>query len=285
MWLRDLKTLLFILEENLSPRTLARCPEPTSEMNDARQVQHFHEEKALASIYQMNARAIHALARKGAVIFDLGCGSGQMLAHLAQVRTDLQIFGIDISPKMIALGQESLKKANLDQRVNLCHGDMTNFLSLLPPKVDLITSIFSLHHLPQAQDLQLCVDGIFKAVEQKKAGVWIFDHTRPKKLSSAQRFPDIFTPHSPLTFKTDSQNSLMAAWTFDELTKVLEENHPPKMIHSLAFPLATYQIHWLRSPQTITSTLAEWHELNLPVHAQKDARALQRLFRCFPGHS
>jgi len=158
---RTIQAAWLALREGLSKPTLDREPEPTPDMSGAPNVEAFHaagsEQGVLLGVYHFNARQIHRLAPKAGTVVDLGCGSGQCLGYVARRRPDLRIIGFDISERMVDVGNEMLRKEGLFDRVELRVGDMTAFRAQLPKHVDLITSIFSLHHLPTSGDLHACL--------------------------------------------------------------------------------------------------------------------------------
>jgi SAM-dependent methyltransferase len=68
--------------------------------------------------------------KKGALILDVGCGTGRHAVELA--KRGYVVTGIDVSAKMLAKAAEKAKAANVN--VNLIRGDATQFM--LPQKYD-----------------------------------------------------------------------------------------------------------------------------------------------------
>jgi SAM-dependent methyltransferase len=280
--IRTMGILRLALAEALAPAVLPRTPEPSAEMRDRASIEGFHQEGtvSLLPVYHFNAAAIDALAPRGAHILDLGCGSGQFLAYLATCRPDLQITGIDLSVDMVAAGREMLMRRGLNERVRLFVGDMRDLRSSLPARVDLLSSVFSLHHLSTHDDLTACLREAAAVMAVRRAGLWIFDHARPRREDTARRFPEVFTPAASAAFKLDSCNSLKASWSFQELARALRTALGVAVTSSLARWLPMYQLHWLgRRPLNADRTLRDTTRL-LPSSARRDARSLARLFRC-----
>lgn len=211
---------------------------------------------------------------------DLGCGSGQALIYLARRRPDLRIIGIDLDPSMVQIGNENIRKSDLQNRVELRIGDMTEFTRVVPERVDVVRSMFALHHLPTKQHLEKCIQEIKKVQERWNSSVWIFDHVRPHRLSTAKKFPQIFTPKATPDFKESSKNSLIASWSFEEMKSAIQSLHG-KMQSQQAILLPFYQIHW--TPTNLESQVAPlWNESRpLPRSAKKEAESLTNLF---PNH-
>lgn len=275
--------LRLALREAFMPADLVRTPEPTAEMNSAESVAGFHHagEARLLSVYEFNARAVHALAPRGAHVVDLGSGSAQFLLYLARRRPDLTITGIEFADNMIELGREAIARAGMDRRIRLLEGDMRAFRSLISEKIDLITSVFSLHHLETRRDLNLCINEIVSVVRGDTAGIWIFDHARPRRRATALEFPEIFTPGTASAFRDDSRNSLCASWSFDELAAGLRAALGGDLRSEKARLVPLYQIHWLAPP--VGRANAVWEEsLELAPEMRQEARNLRRLFRAAP---
>lgn len=274
--------LRLALREACLPRTLIRAPEPTGEMTSPESVVGFHDEGAsgLLPIYHFNAVAINELAPRGARILDLGCGTGQFLAYLASRRPDLSIIGLDASADMIRVGRQHLRRAGLENRVRLLHGDMREFQELIPAGTELVSSIFSLHHLATRDDLAACLREISVTVAGQRARLWIFDHARPRRARTAGDVAEIFTPEASPAFCKDSCNSLCASWSFEELKAALLEMLPVPLRAARARLLPLYQIHWAAVAANAPSGF--WIDADLPPKARVEARILSALFRTAP---
>lgn len=242
MMSKTIGAVALAIRESFSRPSLVRVPEPPLDI-DA-----FDEaggsDKGMQGIYHFNAWAIHALAPEKGTVVDLGCGSGRFLAALAQRRPDLSILGIDLDPEMLKRGRQRMKDLGMENRVELIEGIMTSFARLVPASVSVVSALFCLHHLPTVQDLRACVREISSVRDARGTGVWLFDHARPKNKKTAILFPEIFTPHQNRTFKKESTDSLMASWSFEELSTELSI---VKDLHgSRARILPLYQIHWAK---------------------------------------
>ena len=283
--LRFLQLFRLILREAGFPAELARTPEPGA-MTSSASVVGFDEAgtTSLLPLYRFNALAISRLAAPGARILDLGCGSGRFLAYLATRRPDLKLVGLDLSEAMIDLGRRHLAEAGLEDRVSLVRGDMREFRRLLPAKPDIITSIFALHHLATQDDLVACLREINAVSSDDHALVWIFDHTRPHHLRTAEEVSKIFTPAASLAFRRNSYNSLCASWSFEELHAALRDTFAVAMTGAQSRLLPLYQIHWTAPcPQRAVGN-AEWIEDDkLPPGVRTETQMLLRLFRTVLG--
>lgn len=270
----QIKLFKLLYNEWLTRQTPERIPEPQAVMSDRAHVEAFNHQgqQSLLPIYLFNALCLHERLPAHGTLFDLGCGSGQFLSFFSQCRPDVQIKGIDLSQTMIDCGQDQLKSNN---KIHLQLGDMTNFFSLLPQKVDVISSIFSLHHLPSYAHLRLCLEQMAQTRKQKSSTIWIFDHSRPCHSDTAELFPKIFTPLAEEDFKMDSTNSLRAAWSFKELSSSIDQLFDQPILHKQSRFLKLYQFHSIGSK---VLNREEWVEPQLSSEAQKDFKKFSFLF-------
>lgn len=281
------KTLLLVLREALSPVLLTRCPEPTAVMDDPHSVASFHEQgaAALLPIYHFNALAISRLAPANGLILDLGSGSGQFLAYLARHRPDLKIIGLDLSGAMVDRGGRMLSNTGLSNHVDLRVGDMTDFYHRAPEQVDVITSVFSMHHLPASSDLRRCVGEMASLRKRCDCGIWIFDHARPRHPRTADKFPEVFSPAADPAFQQDSRNSLIASYSFEEMTQALDDGDMGTVHHQLSSILRLYQTHWIEGGSRGRDRAQQglWRRDNaLPAGARRQYEGLRRILRGVP---
>ncbi|PYS39736.1 MAG: hypothetical protein DMG14_13025 [Acidobacteria bacterium] len=249
--LRQFRILRLILREMLTRERITRSPERAA-MDIEESVEAFHAEGEsmgrLRPLYHFNALAMSHLLPPEARLIDLGCGSGQYLLYLAECRPDIQIIGLDVSERMIQLGNRSVERGGFTGRVTLQLGDMTHFKRQVPDSVDVISSVFSLHHLPTVSHLRRCLKEIECVASVTGCAVWLFDHVRPRHPGTAEEFPSIFTPQASPVFQQDSRNSLRAAFSFSELAGLLDENPVGPWHHTCSKLLRLYQAHWLERP-------------------------------------
>jgi ribosomal protein L11 methylase PrmA len=63
---------------------------------------------------------------KNDVVYDLGCGDGVMLIRPIELFGARKGVGIEIDPKILAKAKENVKKAKLEDRIELRLGDLLN---------------------------------------------------------------------------------------------------------------------------------------------------------------
>lgn len=278
-----IKVVRLALRDALLPENLTERVPEQSVMSSPASVAGFDAAgtESLLPVYHFNARAIAALAGRNCRVLDLGSGSGQFLAYLGRHRPDLIITGIELSDGMVEVGRQRLARSGLAARIKLVHGDMRELGSCLSQPVDIVSSVFALHHLGTSSDLAACVGELSKFVG-KGASLWLFDHARPRRLQTTVDFPSVFTPNAEPAFCQDSSNSLKAAWNFEELSTALRSGGLLGINSTKAHVLPFYQIHWLGAARPREDD--NWVPSDeLSPQRQSEARQFQRLFRSAPG--
>lgn len=283
MKFRTLNLIDLLLSEAVSPRRLQRAPEPDVVMDDPDNVRAFHDQGDpsghLLPVYHFNAVATSRLLPHGGTLVDLGSGSGQYLIYLARCREDIRIIGFDLSGEMVSLGNAVIKEAGMEQRVNLMVGDMTDFSDRIHDRVDVISSIFAFHHLPGRDELRKCLAEIRALCDRFDCAVWTFDHARPRLRRTARIFPEIFTADAPEFFRQDSTNSLIASFSFSELSENFESCFKKPVFHCCSKLMRLYQIHWaLGNNPELSDDGQELTEEFLTFDAKKEYRSLRWLF-------
>ncbi len=275
-----------ILRELFSPDVLKRKPEPSLEMTSEVSVNSFHAqgstEGAQIPVYHFNALACSSLLPKNGLMLDLGSGSGQFLAYMARCRPDIKIIGLELSEQMVTLGRRYIKSENLEGIIELKIGDMTDIRHFVKEKIDLISSVFSFHHLPDKQTLEGCINEVSQVRAQFGTGIWIFDHNRPKHPHTAADFPEVFTPDAPVSFRVDSRNSLIASFSFAEMSDCLDRASMGNFHHSRARLVRLYQTHWLENSQNTNLKTGEWTRKEISSVHHRDYKRLYKLFKTLP---
>ena len=150
-------------------------------------------------------------------ILDLGCGPGDVTFRIAHRFSKAKITGIDGSQAMINLAkvrQESDVQAN--NRVNFIQAMIPGFD--IPQKTyDLIVSTSFLHHLHQPDVLWQTI------IDHSSPGTKVFvaDLCRAESKSVARQTVNESAKNEPEVLKEDFYNSLLAAFTPEEVENQL----------------------------------------------------------------
>jgi SAM-dependent methyltransferase len=209
--------------ERLSRADRGRVPEPMV-MDDDDSVAAFHTAHPVLQlpVYRANALAMSRLLPEGGTVLDLGSGSGQLLAHLATARPDVRIVGTDLAETMIATGRSMLQESGLADRVTLEEADMTDLPeAVIPERVDLVSTVWALHHLPTEEHLHAAARQLARVRERHGCAVWVFDFARLKRDRTFEVLLDI-APDAPERLREDGIASERAAWSGPELRRALD---------------------------------------------------------------
>ena len=148
-------------------------------------------------------------------ILDLGCGPADIPIRFAKQYPACQVIGVDASAPMIELGEQAVKQAGLIDRITLrCE----RYEAVAGANiVDAAISNSLVHHLPNP--LQFW----HKLRQLVKPGspVLVMDLLRPESPEDAQAIVDRYAGGAPEILRRDFYNSLLAAFTEDEVTTQL----------------------------------------------------------------
>jgi SAM-dependent methyltransferase len=150
-------------------------------------------------------------------VLDLGCGPADIPIRFVKALPACSVTAVDASPPMIKLAEAAIGKAGLAGRIALkCERMQT--LSLAEP-ADAALSNSLLHHIPNPLQFWYCLK------KQVKSGsyVLVMDLLRPESPEEAQAIVDQYAVNEPAILRRDFYNSLLAAFTEDEVAAQLAE--------------------------------------------------------------
>jgi cyclopropane fatty-acyl-phospholipid synthase-like methyltransferase len=144
-------------------------------------------------------------------VLDLGCGPADIPIRFAKLYPACQVIGIDASAPMIQLGEQAVKQAGLTDRIALrCE----RFEEVAGARiVDAVISNSLLHHLPNP----LLFWQKLRQLVKPGAPVLVMDLLRPESSEAAQAIVDQYAANEPDILRRDFYNSLLAAFTEDEI--------------------------------------------------------------------
>jgi tRNA (cmo5U34)-methyltransferase len=247
-----------VLREQLARAGRERVPEPMV-MDEPESVAQFDwaGTSVLKPVYDACAWTMSRLLPPGGVVFDLGSGSGRFAAYLARRRPDIRILGIELSERMLMRSEATLSEERVADRVSLMQADMTDFVELMPARMDLVSVVLALHHLPSEEHLARCLVQLSAARDRAGCGVFIFDLARFKDPHTQKRLMRL-EPKLPPHLWRDAVASERAAWTLEEVTHAGDQAGLPDMHHCLLHPLHGWQAHWTNAQQEHATGHAEW---------------------------
>jgi len=144
---------------------------------------------------------------------------------------------------MLQTGRRLLEREGLADRVELRHGDITTFDAQLPERVDAVSCMFAIDHLPTEEVASRCLQAI----------------------AHARAFNDAIA-------------SEQAAFAADELTAPLERAGLGDLRHLRSRPLGEYQAHWAPGSDQSSPTTGLWRDAPLPPETRLLARIVLQSF-------
>ena len=144
-------------------------------------------------------------------VLDLGCGPADIPIRLAKLYPACQVIGIDASAPMIQLGEQAVKEAGLTDRITLRCERIDEVAGARI--ADAVISNSLLHHLPNPLQFWQKIRQLVKP----EAPVLVMDLLRPDSPEAAQAIVDQYAANEPDILRRDFYNSLLAAFTEDEI--------------------------------------------------------------------
>lgn len=264
--------------DRLTRQPAPRAPEPMA-MVDPDAVAEFHAageaKEQNAPVQDLSSRALHHLVPEGGRVLDLGSGSGQLLAHLARCRPDLEIVGLELSRPMLELGRRTLEEKGVADRVRLVEGDMTDFADrVAEERIDAISCVWALHHLPDEESLVRCLEQIAAVRERTGCAVWIFDFRRFRRPSTGNQFISVVGRPGP-TLRRDAVNSIAASFSEEEMRGALERAGLGDLDYAIPWGFVPFQAAWGERRTDEAWAPGSWHRTKVGF----DARVLSNMIR------
>ncbi len=145
-------------------------------------------------------------------VLDLGCGSADIAIRFARLYPDCKIDAVDGAQAMLKQAQLVIDRESLEDRIAVHLYRLPN--CKLPSKsYDAIVSNSLLHHLHEPQHLWSSLRKFATA----KTAIFICDLLRPDSLLSASHLVEQYASGEPDILRRDFYNSLLAAFTLDEV--------------------------------------------------------------------
>ena len=176
---------------------------------------------AKADFSSVNQKFVDDLIKKYPdikIILDLGCGPADIPIRLAQALPKVHITAIDASKKMIESAKVAVKKAKLNKHITLIQA----YLPGIPFKSKTFDAIISnsiLHHLPNPNVLWEEI----KKLGKSGSAVFVMDLLRPDSPAKAKEIVKQYSGNEHPVLKEDFYNSLLAAFTLDEIKEQLKK--------------------------------------------------------------
>ena len=166
------------------------------------------------------------------LVADLGCGCADIAIRLAMNYPRTVIHAFDGSQAMLDHARMALESAGVAARVKL---QLTTFPQLgelgeaNKSRYEMIVSNSLLHHLHDPNTMWEVV----KRLASRNAKIFISDLRRPQDEAQAASMVEMYASGEPEILRHDFYNSLLAAFTADEVRTQLEKNDLPLSVEPL----------------------------------------------------
>ena len=222
-------SLIFtFLRELAVSRSFPREPEPDLVMDDPKQVEAYAEagraDGVMAASYLFQSARVSQVIRGCRSVIDLGCGPGTQLAQIAQLNSDIEFTGIDLSAAMLSDAERHVRDLHL-RNVRFRHDDITRLESIDDQSTDAVISTLTLHHLPTPQLLGTCFAQIRRVLKPGGA-LYLTDFCRLKSLKSVLYVAYMNARHQPHIFSLDFERSLRAAFLKEDFAAMAAQYLP-----------------------------------------------------------
>jgi ubiquinone/menaquinone biosynthesis C-methylase UbiE len=192
---------------------MERIPEPEL-MDDDEQARAYAQAdfEAVNSAFVEDFRAAFPWLPDSPFILDLGCGPGDIPLRLARAFPGALVQAVDGSPAMMALAHEAVAGTAEEGRIMLVTSTVQD---LEPPPMPFhaVVSNSLLHHLHEPE----CLWRAIARVAHDGTVVYIMDLQRPESAERASEIVAHYAADEPEQLRTDFYNSLLAAFTPEEV--------------------------------------------------------------------
>jgi ubiquinone/menaquinone biosynthesis C-methylase UbiE len=197
---------------------MQRIPEPELMDTDAQAAAYAHAdfEQPHNMFIQLFREAFPGVAPAGHVL-DLGCGPADISIRFVRAFPGCTIDAVDGAAQMLKYGRIAVDEAGLGQRIRLIQAYLPS-VTLPRTTYDVVISNSLLHHLREPMVLWNTVEHFAGA----GAPVFIMDLMRPDRVDRARELVEEYASGEPDVLRQDFFNSLLAAYTVDEVRQQLE---------------------------------------------------------------
>lgn len=157
-------------------------------------------------------------------ILDLGCGPGDIPIRIARALPASRVTGIDASAPMIRLAEAAVTQAGLSARVSFRCERFQDVAGA--GQADAAISNSLLHHVPNP--LQFW--NRLRQLVKPGSPVLVMDLLRPDSQEAAQAIVEQYAADEPDILRRDFYNSLLAAFTRDEIGAQLAQMNLTRLL-------------------------------------------------------
>jgi len=160
-------------------------------------------------------------------VLDLGCGPGDIPIRFARAFPTCRITGIDASAPMLQLAERAVQQAHLSERITFRCERFQDTVGANQADAGISNSL--LHHVPNP--LQFW--NKLRRLVKPGSPVLVMDLLRPESPEEAQVIVDRYAAGESEILRRDFYNSLLAAFTEDEVTTQLARMNLTRLLIDL----------------------------------------------------
>ncbi|MCG5530914.1 class I SAM-dependent methyltransferase [Halorhodospira halochloris] len=195
---------------------MQRIPEPEL-MDEEKQALAYAQADFEEPNNQFVETFLNLFGQPSGTMLDLGCGPADIPLRFARQATELHIIAVDGAPAMIKLANHTLSQdADAKARIETVCASIQE-LRLPPQSCDAVISNSLLHHLHEP----LAFWDTIRHCGRTGAAVLVMDLSRPQGRAEAQDIVDTYAVDEPAVLRKDFFNSLLAAFTPEEVEQQL----------------------------------------------------------------
>jgi ubiquinone/menaquinone biosynthesis C-methylase UbiE len=157
-------------------------------------------------------------------VLDLGCGPADIPVRFARAYPQATVTAVDGSQSMIDLAERAVKEVGLAGRIRLRCERFQHLVLDEPADAALSNSL--LHHLPNPLQFWYRLRQLVKP----GSAVLVMDLVRPDSHEAAQALVEQYAAEASPVLKRDFYNSLLAAYTEDEVAAQLAEMNLSRLL-------------------------------------------------------
>ena len=159
------------------------------------------------------------LAPPSGTILDVGTGSGRIPILILQRRPDFEVIAIDLSENMLRIGQQNVRRAQMEDKIVLRLLDAKN-LPFPDGSFDMVISNSLAHHLPDPLPFFEEIPRVLKA----DAGLLIRDLIRPETERDVEALVEKYADDCDKRQKKLYRDSLCASLTIEEVEQLVKQS-------------------------------------------------------------
>lgn len=269
------------LQQSLAPQRQPRVPEPTALLLGDERLDAFDagaDETNLAAIHAFAVEIAAALAPPAGNALDVACGAGQVLERLSARLPSYRYWGVDLDHEMLVRAQRRLAAAS--RHVRWLEGDMGELGAMPDCFFQLTTCVLSLHHASGPEHATRVLQEMHR-VTHPDGALLILDLGRLKTPGLNRWYADWAGREYGADLREELHQSLLAAYTPDELKALAEASGVPGLIHRSMAALPVLQVLYRPGVRAAEPEIVDPPAslVALPPAAQRDFSAITSLFR------